>query len=139
MCEVNITLERQIPTQRWLVVIESCLPSPHCLVAQDVALSRPKRGFEFLWGHKNNNCFQNEDPRKGILFVLLWGHKKQQMFSKRGSPEGDLFVLLWGHRINNCFQNEDPRKGILFVLSRLLRAFSHFHSPTLVVFQYINP
>ena len=25
--------------------------SPHRLVAQDAALSRPKRGFEFPWGH----------------------------------------------------------------------------------------
>ncbi len=26
-------------------------PRPHCLVAQDVALSRPKLGFESRWGH----------------------------------------------------------------------------------------
>ena len=116
MCEVNTTLERQIPTQRWLVVIESCLPSPHCLVAQDVALSRPKRGFEFLWGHKNQQLFSKRGSPEGDSIRIPLGHKstiilnsrilgrssfvpmvhKSTIFSKRGSPEGDSIRISSG-------------------------------------------
>jgi len=68
-------------------------------VAQDVALSRPKRGFEFLWGHKNNSTDnktkQNEDPQKGVIFEFLWGHKNNSTHNKTK-------------------QNEDPQKGVIF-------------------------
>lgn len=30
---------------------------PHRLAAEDVALSRPKRGFEFPWGHISTTPF----------------------------------------------------------------------------------
>jgi hypothetical protein len=84
-------LKRQIPTQRWVVVIESCLPSPHCLVAQDVALSRPKRGFEFLWGHNY-----------------------KQHFSKRGSPEGDsIRTPPWAQESEIIFKTRIPGRGFI--------------------------
>ncbi len=122
MCEVNITLERQIPTQRWLVVIESCLPSPHCLVAQDVALSRPKRGFEFLWGHKNSTIlFKTRIPGRGFYSYSSGGTKLTIVFKTRIPGRGfirtpledpQVFMIL-GH-LTNVFKTRIPGRGILF-------------------------
>jgi hypothetical protein len=98
MCEVIDILKRQIPTQRWVVVIESCLPSPHCLVAQDVALSRPKRGFEFLWGHKKTVLVKTRIPGRGFIRIPP-GAQLLSALSKRGSPEGRSMSLTLGEQI----------------------------------------
>ena len=41
---------------------------PHCLVAQDVALSRPKHEFESRWGHLNHKSFL---ITRGFFYVPL--------------------------------------------------------------------
>ena len=64
--------------------------SPHRLVAQDAALSRPKPGFEFLWGHTKNpsqdgfffcptHTIEVQGPNPGFEkppWGFLWGHTK---------------------------------------------------------------
>jgi hypothetical protein len=48
-------------------VVKSARICPHRLEAQDVALSRPKLGFESPWGHKWKKLFHR---RCGAVFVL---------------------------------------------------------------------
>ncbi len=73
----------------------------------------PRRGFYSYssGGTRINNCYQNEDPRKGILFILLWGHKNQQLLSKQGSPEEDSFVLLRGLNYQQLFSKRGSPEG----------------------------
>ncbi len=108
---------------------------PHRLAAQDVALSRPKRGFEFLWGHKAKRgsplwgCYsnssggtkQNEDPHGGDAIRIPLGAQSKTRIPMAGM----LFEFLWGHKAKRgsplwgCYsnssggtkQNEDPHGG----------------------------
>ena len=100
-------LKRQIPTQRWLVVIESCLPSPHCLVAQDVALSRPKRGFEFLWGHKKLNLFSKQGSPEGDSIRIPPGAQKPVLVKTRIPGRGFIRIPL-GVRSNITYHSVPP-------------------------------
>ena len=56
---------------------------PHRLVAQDAALSRPKRGFEFPWGHLI--LFQSCVKQGFALFECYKISLHLQMCSARGT------------------------------------------------------
>ena len=91
------------PRQINKAILTSC---PHRLAAQDVALSRPKPGFEFLWGHFLFNQYlisyrlrrgfysegvcQNRKPGRDRLTKpyllhapIVWRHKARAL-----SPQG---------------------------------------------------
>ena len=54
--ELEITAERVLyPQGEFCGKILPGTEGPHCLVAQDVALSRPKHRFESGWGHFLNS------------------------------------------------------------------------------------
>jgi hypothetical protein len=77
-------------------MIQSRPPSrPHRLAAQDVALSRPKPGFESPWGHRNNRFVRggfclafsyHRGTRDQTAVRVCLGHKET-------TSDGDFFQL----------------------------------------------
>jgi hypothetical protein len=77
------------------------LRRPHCLVAQDVALSRPKRRFESGWGHLLFNPLALSDPRgpKDRAIEVSKGQRSDEV-PRSGNPAGGT-------------QNRFPQGGLL--------------------------